>query len=637
MKSILEKVLKHIRTVKYRWWVLAHDLAMVPLAWMMAYWLRYNLSHIPKEFMHEAVLMIPIVLVVQGTTLVFFGVHRGVWRFTSLPDLIRVLKAVVVGTTLVALTIFLYTRLEYVPRSVFFMYGIVLAVFLCGSRISYRLLKERHFSTKIEKKALVVGAGAAGEQVVRDLLRNSPRSYDPVAFVDDDPSKIGKDIHGVRVAADCSAIAHLCERWSIDLILIAVPSATDKQMQRIVAFCEASGVEYRTLPAIHDIVSGHVGVSDLRRVHIEDLLGRDPVRLDWRGIANALQGKRVLVTGGGGSIGSEMCRQLASIGPAELILYEQSEFNLYTVERELRAAYPDLKLTVVLGDICDGVAVDRLFARTRPEVIYHAAAYKHVPMLEGQIREAIKNNVLGSIRVANAASEHGSDTFILISTDKAVNPTSLMGACKRVAEIYCQALNSRSRTRYVTVRFGNVLGSAGSVVPLFRQQIEAGGPVTVTDPEVTRYFMTPAEATQLIVEASTVGQGGEIYVLDMGEPIKVAFLAEQMIKLYGKTPGEDIELVYTGLRPGEKLREELFYPEENAAKTKHEKILLANTRQLKWPFVADTVEQIERAVNAYDEPVLLSLVAKLVPELRTIHLNAGGRDDDVLEVANSQA
>ena len=616
MRVPYRQLWSHFKAVRYRWWVLLHDLLMIPAAWMGAYWLRYNLSEIPEEFLHEAVYMLPYVIPAQGLALLAFGAHRGVWRFTSLPDLVQLLKAIATGTVLVAVVLFLNTRLEFVPRSVFFLYALLLISALCGSRIAYRWAKDQQFSTHTEKKALIVGAGAAGEQVVRDLRRNLPRVYEPIAFLDDAPAKLGKEVQGVRVVAGCDALGELCERWGIDLVLIAVPSATDKQMQRIVALCEQTGVEYRTLPTVHDVVSGHVGIKDLREVRIDDLLGRDPVSLDWKRIRSVLKDKKILVTGAGGSIGSELCRQLAGVKPAQLLLLEQSEFNLYSIEQELCAGFPELPVVVALGDICDRVAVAGMLRRYRPQIVFHAAAYKHVPMLEGQIREAVKNNVLGSRVVAEESDRAGCETFVLISTDKAVNPTSLMGACKRVAEIYCQALDSVSETRFVTVRFGNVLGSAGSVVPLFRRQIESGGPVTVTHPEITRYFMTIPEATQLILEASTAGHGGEIFVLDMGEPIKVAFLAEQMIKLSGKSPGNDIDIVYTGLRPGEKIHEELFYPNESHCPTQHEKILLANSSEVEWKVVAPIIQRLEEAVTQDDEVALLSLVTHLVPKFK---------------------
>lgn len=604
----------HFRAVRYRWWVLLHDLLMIPLAWLVAYWLRYNLSHIPDAFLAQAAWFLVIVIPIQGSTLLAFGVHRGVWRFTSLPDLTRVLKAIVVGVLITAVALFLYNRLQLIPRSIFFLYGLVLTFLLCGTRLAYRLLKDHHFSTKIEKKALIVGAGAAGEQVVRDLKRNLPRIYDPVAFVDDAPSKLGKDIHGIRVSGRCDDIPNICERWSIDLILIAVPSATDYEMQRIVGICEASGIEFRTLPTVHDVVAGKVGAKDLREVRIDDLLGRDPVLLNWQRIGDSLQHKVVLISGAGGSIGSELCRQVASVKPLKLVLFEQNEFNLYVIEQELRERHPELDPVIVLGDICDSVTTAMTFERYRPDIVFHAAAYKHVPLLERQTREVVKNNIVGTRILADQASRHDCDTFVLISTDKAVNPSSFMGACKRVGEIYCQALNTQSDTRFVTVRFGNVLGSAGSVVPRFSAQIRDGGPVTVTHPDILRYFMTITEASQLILEASSVGSGGEIFVLDMGEPIRIDYLARQMIKLSGKIPDEDVEIVYTGLRPGEKINEELFYSDERLSETPHDKLMLAHSREVAWKVVEPIMDRVAAAVESYQEEELRGMVTHLVPE-----------------------
>lgn len=613
--DLLRAVFRHFKAIRYRWWVLLHDLAVVAAAWIGAYWLRFNmLGGIPDVFLVQAVHLLPIVVVVQGICLVAAGAHRGVWRFTSLPDLIRILKGVTAGTLLIAAAVFLYTRLELVPRSVFVFYGFIAIAVLCSSRIAYRLLKDRQFHPKVAGKAIVVGAGVAGEQVVRDINRNPDRTHEAIAFVDDDPAKVGKDIQGIRVAGGCGDLPTLCERWNVDLILIAVPTATDREMQRIVSICEKTGVTFRTLPSVNDVVSGHVGIKDVRQVRIDDLLGREPIALNWRRIDGGLAGKRVLVTGAGGSIGSELCRQLARIRPAALILFEQNEFNLYSIERELKERYRSIPVQVVLGDVCDRVAVSNLFDRLFPQVVFHAAAYKHVPMLEGQAREAVRNNIIGTANVSQAAHDQGCEAFVLISTDKAVRPASLMGASKRVAEIYCQALDQQSRTRFITVRFGNVLGSAGSVVPLFEEQIKRGGPVTVTHREMTRYFMTITEATQLIMESCAVGSGGEIFILDMGKPIKVSFLAEEMIKLSGMVPGEDVKLVYTGLRPGEKLHEELFYPDEVLRKTAHDKINLAEGPEMDWKVVNPIVERIARAVEQYDTAEIKSLVCHLVPE-----------------------
>jgi FlaA1/EpsC-like NDP-sugar epimerase len=605
----------HFKAVRYRWWVLLHDMLVVGAVWIAAYWIRFNtLGGIPEIFLQQAYHLLPIVVAIQAVCLIATGAHRGVWRFTSLPDLTRIIRGVLAGTLLIAVVVFLYTRLDLVPRSVFAFYAFMAITVLGGSRIAYRLVKDRQFHPRVAGKAIIVGAGVAGEQVVRDMNRNPDRTHEVIAFVDDDPSKIGKDVQGIRVAAGCDELPTLCERWNIDLILIAVPSATDRDMQRIVTICERTGVTFRTLPSVNDVVSGYVGVKDARQVRIDDLLGRDPVSLDWRRIENRLTGKSILVTGAGGSIGSELCRQLARVRPGALILFERNEFNLYTMERELKEQYRSIPVQVVLGDVCDRTAVASTFARLSPQFVFHAAAYKHVPMLEGQIREVVRNNIIGTANVSQVAHEHKCETFVLISTDKAVNPASMMGASKRVAEIYCQALDSQSRTRFITVRFGNVLGSAGSVVPLFEEQIRRGGPLTVTHKDMTRYFMTITEATQLIMESSAVGNGGEIFILDMGKPIKVAFLAEEMIKLSGMVPGEDIKITFTGLRPGEKLHEELLYPDEVLSRTSHDKINLAEGPEIDWKVVSPIIDRIDDAAEQFDTVELRNLVCHLVPE-----------------------
>ena len=603
--------------------VFSHDLLMVPIAWFGAYWLRFNLDAIPEGFFHQALMLLPIVLAVQGGMFWHFGLYRGIWRFASIPDLMRILKAVVAGVVVASTVSFILTRLQNVPRSVFILDGILLALLLGGPRFIYRWSKDRHMYRRAQdnrryaqdrKNALIVGAGKAGEMLARDLLRDFSSDYQPVAFVDDDSSKVGKEIHGLPVAGSCNEMREVASRHEVELILIALPSATSRQLRRIVEICETTGLTFRTLPYMQDLVSGRASLKDLRDVRIEDLLGRESVKLDWGSITQSTHHKTILVTGGGGSIGSELCRQIAKLNPARLIMLERSEFNLYTIELELRQNFPNLPVVAILGDICDTVTVEHVLRTYKPTSIFHAAAYKHVPMLEGQARAAVANNVLGTRTLASLADRHGCESFVMVSTDKAVNPANIMGASKRVAEIYCQNLNVRSKTRFITVRFGNVLGSSGSVIPLFQQQIARGGPVTVTHPEITRYFMTIPEACQLILQASVIGQGGEIFVLDMGEPVKIAYLAEQLIRLSGKKPGEDVEIVYTGLRPGEKLYEELFHDAEKLAETSHPKIMLAHCRQVDRDVLEQALDGMQAACGENDDVKLRDLLVKLVPE-----------------------
>lgn len=597
-----------------RYLAFLHDLLMVPLAWLGSYWLRFNLDGIPIEYWRQALIMLPVVMVVQGSLFWYFGLYRGVWRFASMPDLVRILKAALSGVAAVAVTIFIFTRLQGVPRSVFILDPILLVLLLGGPRFIFRWIKDRVLYDKEVKNVLIVGAGQAGEMLVRDLLRSSQHAYRPVAFVDDDPVKLGKDVHGIRVSGTCTDIPELADNLAIDLIVIAFPSANSKQMQRVVELCEATGRSFRVLPHMKDLVTGQVSLKELREVKIDDLLGRESVLLDWAAITRGVQDKTILVTGGGGSIGSELCRQVARLKPGHLVIFEQSEFNLYLIELELRRTLPDLKLTALLGDIYDPVAVEQMLRAYRPTVILHAAAYKHVPMLEHQLRAAVKNNVLGTRNLASLAERYGCTTFVMISTDKAVNPANIMGMTKRVAEIYCQNLSARSSTHFITVRFGNVLGSAGSVIPLFQKQIAAGGPITVTHSEITRYFMTIPEAAQLILQAGTMGKGSEIFVLDMGEPVKISYLAEQLIRLSGKKPGEDIEIVYTGLRPGEKLYEELFHESEKLTGTTHPKILLANSRSMDFMQLEQMLDKLALACGMSNERQIYELLSELVPE-----------------------
>lgn len=596
--------------------IFVHDLCMIPLAWFGAYWLRFNLESIPDQFFYPALLFAPFVIAVQVTAFWFFGLYRGVWRFSSLPDLVRIAKAVCSGIFVIACALFIYNRLEDVPRSIVPLYTLILLTLLCVPRFVYRFWKEKAFLERQGQRALIVGAGSAGDMLVRDLLSNPLSGYVPVIFADDQPNKLRREIRGIRVAGRIEQLPQLVEQWGIDVILIAVPSASDAQMRRIVEYCETCGVPFQTLPSVKELLSGSVTKANLREVSITDILGRDPVKLDWRAIQTRLNSKAVLVTGGGGSIGSELCKQLAKVQSAKLIVFEQCEYNLYRIDAELRRLFPNLTCHAVLGDVADRRAVERVIREHKPEIIFHAAAYKHVPLLENQVREAVHNNLIGTKILAETAVKAGVGRFVLISTDKAVNPTNVMGATKRAAEILCQNLDRAGSTRFTTVRFGNVLDSAGSVVPLFREQIRAGGPVTVTHPDITRYFMTIPEACQLIMQAETVGQGGEVFVLDMGEPVKITYLAEQMIRLSGKVPGRDIAIEYVGLRPGEKLYEELFHDDEPLLETGYSKLRLAKARIYEHDAWASQIDRLQLACSEDDQAIILALLKTLVPEFK---------------------
>jgi len=627
-QTVLQTIANSLRYLLSRWPVFIHDALAVVMAWIGAYWFRFNLDQIPAVFLDQALTMLWVIVPAHILFFIVFGLHRGAWRFTSTYDLTVVIKSVVAGTLVSALAIFLLTKLVAVPRSVFPLHALFLVGLLIGGRIVYRLFRDGEIRGTKGRRVLIVGAGAAGNMLLRDLQRNSEVDYHVVGFIDDDQAKKGREIQGVRILDRVSAIPTLSRLLRIELILIAVPSATAEEMRVMVDYCARAGVRFRTLPKVQDILDGSASTADLRSVKLDDLLGRDPVALDWDTMSEMIRGRRVLITGGAGSIGSELCRQVARLDPEEVILVEQNEFNLYSLTLELEGKFTDIRFSRLLGDVCDRASMRYIFDKHHPHIVFHAAAYKHVPMLQDQVRETIQNNTLGTKSVADAAIAAGVSKVVLISTDKAVNPSSLMGVSKRLAEMVGQLNNKTSDTQFITVRFGNVLGSAGSVVPLFDQQIRNGGPVTVTHPEMTRYFMTISEACQLILQACSMGAGGEIFVLNMGEPVKIDYLARQMIRLAGKVPDEDIEVRYTGLRPGEKLSEELFHPEERLAPTAYEKILLAEGRPLDADLFWKLFEELSVSVEHYDHLRAKEIAVQLVPEYQRCGSKAGQAASD---------
>ncbi|MBK5965857.1 polysaccharide biosynthesis protein [Thiocystis minor] len=595
--------------------VFLHDMLMIPAAWGLAYWMRFNLAYVPPEFIEEAIDTLPLVVLVIGSVYWAFGLYRGVWRFASMDDLARIAQAVLVGTTLLLFLLFAFNRMAYIPRSLPALFVIFQLMLLAGPRLLYRWLKDRRLDFSGGQRVLIVGAGRAGEMLVRDLLRDRHSGYVPVAFVDDKPHRQGGVVHGVPIRGATQDIPRLVETFGIDVVLLAIPSASTGEMRRLVELCERAGRPFRTVPQIQELMAGQVAVKQLRPVSIEDLLGREQVTLDWEGIRRGLADRVVLVSGAGGSIGSELCRQLRRCGPRRLILLDHSEYNLYRIETELLDRPDATILTRHLLDVTNAVAVNDLFERLRPDVVFHAAAYKHVPLLEDQIQAALHNNVIGTQAIATAADTWGCERFVLISTDKAVNPSNVMGASKRFAELLCQDIQARSACRFMTVRFGNVLGSTGSVVPRFQQQIERGGPVTVTHPDIERFFMTIPEACQLIMQAAVIGEGGETFVLDMGEPVKIRYLAEQMIRLSGRKPGDDILIEYTGLRPGEKLFEELFYPTEGLTYTPHPRIHIARqTETLDADRLGSALKDLRQTLADRNDEAAAAVLGRVVPD-----------------------
>ena len=590
------------------------DLVAIVLSWYFAYWLRGNLGELGHGAILSAALWLPLICAVQIISNLTFGLYRGIWRFASIPDLLRIIKAVFAASAVMVLLVYFLKNMPMVPRSIIPLYAIVLLFVLCGGRLYLRWYKSRYKSDHPVKSVLVIGAGQAGEGLVRDMLRDVHKTYLPKAILDDDTAKKGYEIHGVRVIGTTEKLAKAISKYNIELVMIALPSADSVTMRRLVSACEQAKIPFRTLPGLQDLAAGKVSINALRDVSIEDLLGRESIVLDWQSVGAGLKNKVVLVSGGGGSIGSELCRQVANQHPKQLVVIENSEFNLYSLEMEFKNKFPQLLLIPCLVDVTDVKAVEEIFQTYQPEIIFHAAAYKHVPMLEPQIRIAIKNNIIGTWQMAKAAVKYKASHFTLISTDKAVNPANVMGATKRAAEIICQNYSAQSATEFVTVRFGNVLGSAGSVVPLFKKQIAAGGPITVTHPDITRFFMTIPEASQLILQATMMGQGGEIFVLDMGEPIKITYLAEQMILLAGLQPHQDIAISFTGLRPGEKLYEELFHETEQLKSTKHPKIMLSQARGWEWSKLMDIMNEMQQACDENQPEKLQQLLKTLVPE-----------------------
>ena len=617
--------------------MLLFDASLIIGSFLLAYLLRFE-GNIPGNEWEHFYSAIPFILFLKLFSFWFFGLYRGMYRYVSLVDLLNVLKATLTSSAMIILAILLLYRFQGFPRSVFVIDWIVTFVFIGGLRVGIRLFlfeKERGFSpfrqmfqfrserafNKPEKGLVIIGAGDAGEKMLREIRDNPRLNYDVLGFLDDDPRKQSMKIHGVPVLGPIHEIHQLASQGEIDEILIAVPSASAKQMRGIIETCEKTGLKIQTTPGIGELINGKISFKTIREASFEDLLGRDPVNLDIRTIGDYLTDKVLLVSGAGGSIGSELCRQIAQFSPKNLILLDKTENNLFHLEMEFRQMFPQTFITPVLGDVQNRGFLDRLFAAHRPQAVFHSAAYKHVPIVELNPWEGVFNNIIGTRNIVEASHQYETERFIMISTDKAVRPANVMGATKRVAEMITSSYSPVNPTRFVSVRFGNVIGSEGSVVHLFKKQIERFGPVTVTHPEITRYFMTIPEACKLILQAGALGEGGEIFILDMGTPIKITNMARDLIRLSGFKPDEDIEIKFIGLRPGEKLYEELITEGEGIVRTDYEKIfvLKGNGYDLNW--LNQRIEELTKLAREQDASGIKAKLKEIVPEYQPFGMN----------------
>jgi len=601
------------------------DMISIMLSSVLSLYVRYEFSFmdVQKEFW-EAVLEAYLINVVI-TLIIFyiFRLYNSVWRYASDTELVNIIIAVVICAAMQPVIFWILNT--HVPRSYPFFYAFFMMMFTGGVRFSYRIMRMlqnrrlNRIGGKSRINCMIVGAGAAGNAILKEIETSNYLSMHVVCAIDDHPGCHGKYLRGVPIVGGREKIQESVNKYGVDEIIIAIPSASRATLKPILEICKETGCRMRILPGMYQIINGEVNVSKLREVQIEDLLGRDPIQVNVDEIIGYVSGKTVLVTGGGGSIGSELCRQIAQHNPKRLIIFDIYENGVYEVQQELKQKYPHLNMEVLIGSVRNTARVEEVFKLYRPDIVYHAAAHKHVPLMEVSPHEAIKNNVFGTLKVARAADEYGVRRFVLISTDKAVNPTNIMGASKRICEMIIQDMNRKSKTEYVAVRFGNVLGSNGSVVPLFKKQIEAGGPVTVTHPDIIRYFMTIPEAVSLVLQAGAYAKGGEIFVLDMGEPMKIDDLARNLIKLSGYRVDDEIKIEYTGLRPGEKMYEELLMNEEGLTETANKMIYIGKPIEIDDEKFEQQLEQLRVASQA-EESDIRAEVAKIVP---TYHYETG--------------
>lgn len=594
--------------------LLLADILAINFAYAMALFIRFDGSPEIITYFKTASQYMIIITIIKLASFQYFKLYKSLWEYASVDEMIEIVIATLVGNAISILYLLLMSA-EF-PRSIYMMVPVLDMVLIGGSRFFYRVVRRIRYGIigiGDSKRVLIVGAGAAGVMVLKEFRNHETIKSRPVVFIDDDPEKQGKNINRIPVVGNRHDIVKVCEKYYIDEIIIAMPSAKAEDRKEILNECRKTQCRTRILPGVYELLDGKIDASKIRDVEIEDLLGRDEVKLDLDKLSEFIKDKRVMVTGGGGSIGSELCRQIAKFYPRELIIIDIYENNSYDIQNELLNRYKDLNLTVIIDSVRDKPRIDEIFRNKKPEIIFHAAAHKHVPLMESNPKAAIKNNVFGTLNIVRAADKHRVKKFVLISTDKAVNPTNVMGATKRICEIIIQTYNSTSRTDYVAVRFGNVLGSNGSVVPLFKKQIAEGGPVTVTDKRIIRYFMTIPEACQLVLQAGSIASGGEIFVLDMGEPVKIIDLARDLIRLSGFEINVDIPIQVTGLRPGEKLYEEILLNKDEVTKTRYEKIYVEEPINHSYDKLMLYISMLEKSLEEDEIMRIKNTLAYIVP------------------------
>lgn len=591
-------------------------LVQAAVANYIAFILRFE-SIISPSYLGKFIQYLPLLLVIRLVFYLQAGLYKNLWRYASISDLVKIVRTAVIGSAVFYIIVrHISGDLSY-PRSIFVLDTLLLVVISGGSRLMVRIFREYLKASPSGKSVIIIGAGDAGEMIVRDMINNPQYAYRPVGFIDDDPYKKGLSIHGVPILGPMQRMAELVEKQKPDELIIAMPSTGYKAMQEIYELCKPLNLPIKTLPGLHMIMDGSVSVSQVKPLSLEDLLQREPVLTDIEAVREFIGQKSVMVTGAGGSIGSELARQIIRYGPKKLVLYDRYENGLFMIDGELKGVEHSAEVLPVVGDILDARRLEHVFTVHGPDIVFHAAAHKHVPMMELNPVEAVKNNVLGTKTLLEAAERHGVENFVQISTDKAVNPIGMMGASKRAAELLAMRMNEAGPAKVTTVRFGNVLGSSGSVVHLFREQIKAGGPVTVTHPDVKRFFMLLEEAVQLVLIAAAAGGGGEIFVLDMGEQIKLVDFAENLIRLSGFVPNEDIMVEFIGLRPGEKLYEELLDETEQRMPTFHDKLHIAVPRVSSAEDMDENIALLEQAVDDYSAEEVIRVIKKIVPSYRT--------------------